>query len=162
MKKLSMVLAVVAMMISTATQAQLTKKPDNTRGTKTAVVEEDEKVKIFGTLVSFTQSGRSVVKLEFDEIIHRISPDKSAAKLCLDLENYRYSSLGEALNILSTHGWTPDMVWISENNRNGTITHMVISKEIDKLMPVFPWKDKQGAKGGDDAKSSKKSSGKTR
>ena len=156
-----MVLVVVAMMISTATQAQLTKKPDNTRGTRTAVVEDDKKLKIFGTLVMFTESGRSVVKVEFDEIVYEISPDK-ALKLCIDLENYRYSSLGEALNILSTHGWTPDMVWTSENNRNGTIAHMVISKEIDEFIPLFPWKYKQGAKGGEDAKSSGKSSRKTR
>ena len=67
-----MVLAVVAMMVSTTTQAQLTKKPDNTRGTRTVVVEEDEKVKIFGTLLSYTQSGRAVVKIDFDEIVHRI------------------------------------------------------------------------------------------
>ncbi|MBM71443.1 MAG: hypothetical protein CL847_01485 [Crocinitomicaceae bacterium] len=162
MKKLSMVLAVVAMMVSPAIQAQLTKKPDNTRGSRNVVVEEDEKVKIFGTVLSYTQSGRAVVKIDFDEIVHRISPDKSAAKLCLDLQNYRYSSLGEALNVLSTHGWTPDMAWTSEDNRNGTITHMVISKEIDKLMPVFPWKEKQGEKDGEDAKYSGKSARKIR
>ena len=156
-----MVLAVVAMMVSTTTQAQLTKKPDNTRGTRTVVVEEDEKVKIFGTLLSYTQSGRAVVKIDFDEIVHRISPDKSASKLCLDIENYRFSSLGEALNVLSTHGWTPEIAWTSEDNRNGTITHMVLGKEVDKLMPIFPWKDKRGAGDGEDAKSSGKSSGKS-
>tara|TARA_B100000427_G_scaffold20239_1_gene15433 strand:+ start:94 stop:579 length:486 start_codon:yes stop_codon:yes gene_type:complete len=161
MKKLSIVIAVVAMLVSTTTQAQLTKKPDNTRGTKT-VVEDDEKVKIFGTLLSYTQSGRSVVKIEFDDMVHRISPDKSAAKLCLDIENHRFSSLGEALNVLSTHGWTPELGWTTEDNRNGTITHMIIGKEVDKLMPVYPWKEKSGVKSTDESKSSGKSSGRSK
>ena len=156
-----MIIAVVAMLVSTTTQAQLTKKPDNTRGTKT-VVEDDEKVKIFGTLLSYTQSGRSVVKIEFDDMVHRISPDKSAAKLCLDIENHRFSSLGEALNVLSTHGWTPELGWTTEDNRNGTITHMIIGKEVDKLMPVYPWKEKSGVKSTDESKSSGKSSGRSK
>ena len=143
-----MVLATVALLVSTASQAQLTKKPDNTRGTRTVVVEEDEKVKIFGELTSYTQNGRAVVKIAFDDMVHRISPDKSGAKVCLDIENYRFASLGEALNVLSTHGWTPEFAWTSEDNRNGTVTHMIIAKDIEKLMPVFPWKDKQaGSKG---------------
>tara|TARA_Y100000746_G_C15412699_1_gene411016 strand:+ start:412 stop:900 length:489 start_codon:yes stop_codon:yes gene_type:complete len=162
MKKFSIVIAVVAMLVSTTTQAQLTKKPDNTRGTKTVVVEDDDKVKIFGTILSYTQSGRAVVKIEFDDMVHRISPDKSAAKLCLDIENYRFSSLGEALNVLSTHGWTPELGWTSEDNRNGTITHMIIGKEVDKLMPVFPWKEKSGVKSTDESKSSGKSSGRSK
>ena len=143
MNKLSIVLATVALSISTASQAQLTKTSDNTRGKKTVVVEEDETVKIYGSLMSYTQNARPVVKIEFDEIIHRISPDKSAAKICSDLENHRFSSLGEALNVLSSHGWSPELSWTTEDNRSGTVTHMIIAKDVDKLMPVFPWKDKQ-------------------
>ena len=157
-----MVIAVVAMLVSTTTQAQLTKKPDNTRGTKTVVVEDDEKVKIFGTLQSYTLNGRAVVKINFDEMVHRISPDKSAAKLCLDIENHRFSSLGEALNVLSTHGWTPEIGWTSEDNRYGTVTHIIIGKDVDKLLPVFPWKDKSVDNKSDDSKSSGKSSGKSK
>ena len=52
MKKLSMVLAVVAMMISTTTQAQLTKKPDNRRGTKPAVVEDDRTKLVLDNLLA--------------------------------------------------------------------------------------------------------------
>ena len=156
MKKLNIVLAVVAMMVSATTQAQLTKNPDKTRGTRTVVVEEDEKFKIFGTLWSYTERGRAVIKINFDDIVHEISPHKSASKFCLDIENYSFSSLGEALNVLSTHGWTPEIAWTSEDNRNGTITHMVLGKEVDKLRPVLPWKDRQGPKGGEDARSSGK------
>ena len=143
MNKLSTVLATVTLLVSTASQAQLTKKPDNTRGQKTVVVEEDETVKMYGSLMSYTQNARSVVKIEFDEIIHRISPDKSAAKICLDLANHRFNSLGEALNVLSSHGWSPELIWTTEDNRSGTVTHMIIAKDVEKLMPVFPWKDKQ-------------------
>ena len=143
MNKLSIVIATVALLVSTASQAQLTKKPDNTRGEKTVVVEEDGTVKIYGSLMSYTQNARPVVKIEFDEIIHRISPDKSASKICLDLANYRFNSLGEALNVLSSHGWSPELSWTTEDNRYGTMTHMIIAKDVEKLMPVFPWKDKQ-------------------
>ena len=143
MNKLGIVLATVALTVSTASQAQLTKKPDNTRGQKTVVVEEDETVKIYGSLMSYTQNARPVVKIDFDEIIYRISPDKSASKICLDLANHRFNSLGEALNVLSSHGWSPELSWTTEDNRSGTVTHMIIAKDVDKLMPVFPWKDKQ-------------------
>ena len=143
MNKLSIVLATVALSVSTASQAQPTKTPDNKRGEKIVVVEEDETVKIYGSLMSYTQNARSVVKIEFDEIIHRISPDKSAAKICLDLANHRFKSLGEALNVLSSHGWSPELSWTTDDNRFGTVTHMIISKDVDKLMPAFPRKDKQ-------------------
>ena len=143
MNKLSIAFATIAFLVSIASQAQLTKKPDNTRGEKTVVFEEDETVKIYGSLMSYTQNARPVVKIEFDEIIHRISPDKSAAKICSDLANHRFNSLGEALNVLSSHGWSPELSWTTEDNRSGTVTHMIIAKDVGKLMPVFPWKDKQ-------------------
>ena len=143
MNKLSIAFVTSAFLVSIASHAQLTKKPDNTRGEKTVVFEEDETVKIYGSLMSYTQNARPVVKIEFDEIIHRISPDKSAAKICLDLANHRFNSLGEALNVLSSHGWSPEFSWTTEDNRSGTVTHMIIAKDVGKLMPVFPWKDKQ-------------------
>tara|TARA_Y100001933_G_C18905981_1_gene524630 strand:+ start:75 stop:575 length:501 start_codon:yes stop_codon:yes gene_type:complete len=143
MNKFSIVLATVALLVSTASQAQLTKKPENTRGEKTVVFEEDETVKIYGSLMSYTQNARPVVKIEFDEIIYRISPDKSASKICLDLENHRFNNLGEALNVLSSHGWSPELSWTTEDNRSGTVIHMIIAKDLEKLIPIFPWKDKQ-------------------
>tara|TARA_Y100000589_G_C26911351_1_gene530440 strand:+ start:236 stop:724 length:489 start_codon:yes stop_codon:yes gene_type:complete len=143
MNKLSTVLVTLSLIASTASQAQPTKMPENKRGDKTLVVENEDPVKIYGSLISYTQNARSVVKIEFDEIIHRISPNKSTAKTCLDIENHRFNSLGEALNVLSSHGWSPELSWITEDNRSGTVTHMIISKDVEKLLPVFPWKDKQ-------------------
>jgi len=138
-----MLFATVGLLVSITSQAQSTKVPDNLRGEKVLVVEDDKPVKIYGSLMSYTQNARAFVKIEFDEIIHRLCPDKSAAKICLDIENHRFNSLGEALNVLSSHGWSPQLTWTTEDNRSGIVVHMIIAKDIDKLMPVFPWKDKQ-------------------
>lgn len=144
MKKLSMVLAAVGLLVSTTASAQLTKKPDNTRGTRTVVEEVAKKPKLYGTMMSYTQSGRAVVKIEFDPMIERIAPEKSTAGSCYELENHRFNSLGEALNVLSSHGWCVELGWTTEDNRNGTVTNFVLSKEVEKLMPVYPWKEKKG------------------
>ncbi len=159
MKKLSMVLAVVGLLVSTSVNAQLTKKPDNTRGTRTVIEEVDKKPKLYGTMMSYVQGGRAVVKIEFDPMVERITPDKTSAGACYELERYRFNSLGEALNVLSSHGWVAEFGWTTEEARNGTVTHFVLSKEVEKLMPVYPWKEK---KGGDSIKEGAKTSGKSK
>jgi hypothetical protein len=157
MKKLSILFAVVAFMMSATTQAQMTKKPMDTRSKSKAenVVKEDAKV--YGTITVFMQNRKENVKFDFSEMIQRISPDKALSKSILDIAGYRFSSLGEALNVISSHGWTVDLAWTTET-RGGTSQHFLISNMVGKLSPAMPWKDKSGKDSGSkDAKSGSKS-----
>ena len=144
MNKLSIAIAAVGLMMTTSASAQMTKKPDNTRGVKTQVLEEKDKTVLYGSMTSSMQNGRELVKIQFSEMVQRISPDKAAAKTCLDFENHRFSDTGDALNVLSSHGWHVEQVWTTED-RTGTVVNYLISLEVEKLLPVYPWKDKAGA-----------------
>lgn len=159
MEKLSIVLAVVAMIFSATTQAQLSKNSESSRAS--SATEQKLEHKIYGTLISFNQNGREIVKVEFDEMIQRISPNKSDSKVCIQIEGHRFNSLGEALIVLSSHGWMPEFGWTSEDNRNGSVTHMLIAKEVKQVQPLYPWKEKEG-KGDAKSKPAGKPAGKTR
>ena len=79
----------------------------------------------------------------------------------MDIEGHRFNSLGEALIVLSSHGWMPEFGWASEDNRNGSVTHMLIAKGVKKVQPLYPWKEKE-VKGDAKSKPTSKPAGKTR
>jgi hypothetical protein len=55
----------------------------------------------------------------------------------------------------------PEFGWASEDNRNGVVTNMVISKKVGQVAPLYPWKDKEG-KGDAKSRPESKPAGKTR
>jgi hypothetical protein len=141
MKKLSILLASVAFLMTTTAQAQMTKKPNDTRSKSQAENVVDEEAKIYGTMLVFMQNGKEMVKFDFDEIIQRISPDKTLSKAILDISTYRFSSLGEALNVISSHGWEVEVAWTTET-RTGVSQHFLISNKVGKISPIYPWKER--------------------
>ena len=87
-------------------------------------------------------------------------------RLVLILRITRFGDSGEALNVLSSHGWHVEQVWTTED-RTGTVVNYLISLEVEKLLPVYPWRDKsesgKGAVGKDaGGKGAGKAPGKSR
>lgn len=146
MKRLSILFAVAALMATTNVFAQGTKEMAEKGGGVMKVNQVSPKV--YGEVTSFTVNGRNTVKVSFNTIIEKVTGDKTAFKTCANLENYQYESLGEALNILASHGWQVDQVWTVEN-RTGVDTHYLISKTVGRITPANPWMDKsKSSKGG--------------
>ena len=157
MKKLYIVLAIVALLVTTA-QAQMTKNPGDTKGGSDRVVKR-ELSKLYGSMVSYTQNNQEIVKIEFDEIIVRICQDKKITKAVEEISKYRFSSRDEALNILSSHGWMVDQVWTTEG-RNGVTVNYILSKQVPALTPISPWLEKRAEKDGAGKDAGKASGGK--
>ena len=139
-----MVLAVVTL-IATSVQAQTKNNPGDTKGRSDRVVKR-EFSKLYGSMVSYTQNNKEIVKIEFDQIMLRICQDKKITKVLDQITNYRFSSRDEALNVLSSHGWIVDQIWTTEG-RNGVTVHYIISMKVPALTPVSPWLDKRTEKG---------------
>jgi len=146
MKRLTILFAVTAMFAATSVSAQGTKEQANKGGV--VMKTNQASPKVYGELTAFSVNGRTTVKVSFNTLIEKITGDKMAFKTCANLENYQYENLGEALNILSSHGWNVEHVW-TEENRTGVDTHFLVSKAVGRLTPANPWADKsKSSKGG--------------
>ena len=55
------------------------------------------------------------------------------------MRQHKFSSLIDALVVLSSHGWYPEISWNYDNADLGLVTSIVISKEM-KIEPMYPWK----------------------
>ena len=146
MKRLTILFAVAAMFATTSVSAQGTKEQADKNGGM--MKDNQASPKIYGEITVFSVNGRTTVKVDFNPLIQKITADKTAFKTCTNLENYQYESLGEALNILSSHGWSVEHVW-TEEKRTGVDTNFLIAKPVGRLTPVNPWLDKsKSSKGG--------------
>ena len=126
MIKLSILLASVGLLFSVTTQAQMTKKPQDTRTSsfeRPSTIDAQQVDFLYGTMVVFQQNSQEVVKISFDDIIERMGSNKAALKLTEQLSAHRFSSMGEALNVLSSHGWNVYQTWTQEGSRTGTEVH---------------------------------------
>lgn len=142
MKRLGILLAATALLATANVNAQGVKDPATKNGGGASVMKvAPESPKLYGEVTVFETNGRTTVKVEFNQIIDRINKDKQVFKDCIDLKNYKYESLSQALNVLASHGWTVEHVWTQEN-RTGVDTHMLISKNVGRLTPAYPWRDK--------------------
>ena len=148
MKRLGLLLATAILFVAASVNAQGVKDTSYKTGGGNVIKVKHGESRIYGEVTSFTVNARTTVKVSFNCLIEKISGGKEAFKTCVNLENYQYESLVEALNILASHGWNVEHVW-TEDSRTGVDTHFLISKSVDKLIPANPWMDKsKGAKGG--------------
>ncbi len=145
MKLFNIALVGAALLFSVQANAQMTTKTQSDKGTSHDMRSVAGEAKLYGEVTMSDVNGKASVKVAFAEIMDRMGSDKNAISVALDIEGYRFTSLGEALNILSSHGWNVEMVWTTLG-RAGEIQHFLISNEIEKISPVSPWLDK-GSKG---------------
>lgn len=148
MKRLTILLAAIALLASANVCAQGVKDPATKNGQGSVMKMNNDDARLYGELTAFTVNGRTTVKVDFNMIIEKIARDKQIFKDCIDLKNYKYANLSEALNVLASHGWIVEHVW-TESTRNGMDTKFLISKAVGRMTPVYPWRDKtKEAKGG--------------
>ena len=145
MKLFNIALVGAALLFSVQANAQMTTKTQSDKGTSNDMRNDAGEAKLYGEVTMSDFNGKASVKVAFAEIMDRMGSDKNAISVAQDIEGYRFTSLGEALNILSSHGWNVEMVWTTLG-RAGEIQHFLISNEIEKISPVSPWLDK-GSKG---------------
>jgi hypothetical protein len=142
MKLFNIVLAGAAFLFAIQANAQITTKTkSNTKENPNNIPLDAGSSKIYGEVTLAEVSGRTSVKVSFDPIIDRLGANKDAIAIVHQIQNHKFSSLGEALNVLSSHGWNVEMGWTSLG-RTGEVQHFLISHEIKKLYPISPWLDK--------------------
>ena len=145
MKLFNIALVGAVLLFSVQANAQMTTKTQSDKRTSQDMRRVAGDAKLYGEVTMSDVNGKASVKVAFAEIMDRMGSDKNAISVAQDIEGYRFTSLGEALNILSSHGWNVEMVWTTLG-RAGEIQHFLISNEIEKISPVSPWLDK-GSKG---------------
>tara|TARA_B100000780_G_scaffold157177_2_gene109943 strand:+ start:8869 stop:9333 length:465 start_codon:yes stop_codon:yes gene_type:complete len=146
MKLFKIILVGAAFLFAIQASAQMTPKAKaKTKENPKNMPVHHQSAKIYGELTLSEVGGRASVKVTFDPVMDRMGSDKDALTIAQQIKNYRFSSLGEALNVLSSHGWNVELVWTALG-RSGEVQHFLIGKEVDKLSPVSPWLDK-GSRG---------------
>ena len=135
MNKLSLLFMCIAMVMCTTMHAQRNKKEKSE--VVTSNIQEISEGKLFGTVISYTKGKNQIVEIEFGDNVSKI--DKSNSKMYTSIIQYKFSSLIDALFVLSSHGWYPEISWNYDNADLGLVTSVVISKEM-KIEPMYPWK----------------------
>jgi len=146
MKLFKIVLVGAAFLFVFQANSQITSKSQsNSKGNPKDIVSKAGEYKLYGEVIKSQINGRTSVKVSFDPVMDRMGSEKELIGVAQQIRDYKFSSLGEALNILSSHGWNVEMVWTSLGI-TGEVQHFLISHEIEKLSPVSPWLDK-GSRG---------------
>ena len=146
MKLFTIVFAAITLLMSTQVQAQGTKNQMKTKSNAESSTSTAGASKIFGEMLVFELNGKTVVKISFDPIMDRMGSDKVALASSQQIQGFNFQSLGQALNVLSSHGWMVEHVWTTME-RSGAEQHFIISHEVSKLSPVSPWLNKSKNKG---------------
>jgi predicted O-methyltransferase YrrM len=145
MKLFTIALAAITLLMSTQVQAQATKDQMKTKKAENSTSTEGTS-KIFGEMLVFELNGKIVVKVSFDPVMDRMGSDKEALASSQQIGNFKFTSMGQALNVLSSHGWMVEHVWTTLE-RSGAVQHFILSHEVAKLTPVSPWLSKNTNKG---------------
>jgi hypothetical protein len=146
MKLFNIVLAGAAFLFAIQANAQMTKNANSNIKEYSQTIDSDQGVaKLYGEVTLSDINGIASVKLSFDPIIDIMLYDKNAFAVVQHLKDHRFYSLGQALNVLSSHRWNVEMVW-TVLERTGEVQHFLISKDVKKISPVSPWLDK-GSRG---------------
>jgi len=154
MKLFNIVLVGAAFLFAIQANAQMTTKSKSNIKENPKNIELDSRAsKIYGEVTLSEINGRTSVKVSFDPIMDRMGSDKDALAIVHHLKDYRFPSLGQALNVLSSHGWYVEMVWTALG-RAGEVQHFLISHDVKNLSPVSPWLDK-GSRGASSKANSK-------
>jgi predicted O-methyltransferase YrrM len=148
MKRFTIVLAAITFMMSLQVQAQATKeeKKTKTKTEKESLMSSSDTPKLYGEIQVFEISGKTVVKVYFDDVMSAMGIDKDEMMLFANIAKFHYSSIGQCLNVLSSHGWIVDNVWTTLEI-TGTVQHFLVSHEVGKLTSVSPWLDKSAKRG---------------
>ena len=146
MKLFTIVFAAITLLMSTQVQAQGTKNQINTKSNAESSTSTAGASKIFGEMLVFELNGKTVVKVSFDPIMDRMGSDKVALASSQQIAKFNFQSIGQALNVLSSHGWMVEHVWTTME-RSGAEQHFIISHEVSKLSPASPWLNKNKNKG---------------
>ena len=146
MKLFTIVFAAITLLMSTQVQAQATKEQMKTKSKAESSTATSGASKIFGEMLVFEINGKTVVKVSFDPIMGRMGSDKDALVASQQIANFKFTSMGQALNVLSSHGWMVEHVWTTLE-RSGAVQHFILSHEVAKLTPVSPWLSKSTTKG---------------
>ena len=145
MKLFTIVFAAITLLMSTQVQAQGTKDQMKTKKAENSTSTSGAS-KIFGEMLVFDLNGKTVVKVSFDPIMDRMGSDKEALASSQQIGSFKFTSMGQALNVLSSHGWMVEHVWTTLE-RSGAVQHFILSHEVAKLTPVSPWLSKNTNKG---------------
>ena len=145
MKLFTIVFAAITLLMSTQVQAQGTKDQMKKSNAESSISTSSAS-KIFGEMLVFEINGKTVVKVSFDPIMDRMGSDKEALTSSQQIGNFKFTSMGQALNVLSSHGWMVEHVWTTLE-RSGAVQHFILSHEVAKLTPVSPWLSKNTNKG---------------
>ena len=146
MKLFTIVFAAITLLMSTQVQAQGTKEQMKTKSNAESSTSASGASKIFGEMLVFEINGKTVVKVSFDPILGRMGADKDALMASQQIGDFKFTSMGQALNVLSSHGWMVEHVWTTLE-RSGAVQHFILSHEVAKLTPVSPWLSKNTKKG---------------
>ena len=152
MKLFNIVLVGAVLLFTLQANAQIPKnKNSNTKENakniqlNEGVAKSSKSTKIYGEVTLTEVSGNPSVKVYFDPIMERMMFDNDAFALVTNIKKHRFYSLGEALNVLSSHGWRVEMVWTSLG-RTGEVQHFLISNSIRTIPPISPWLEKKSSR----------------
>ena len=141
MKLFTIALAAITLLMSTQVQAQATKDERNVKSKSESSMSSTKVSKIYGELLVSELQGATIVKVVFDNYLGKIEKLDPSLSSASKISEFKFSSIGQALNILSSHGWNVDHVWTTME-RTGTVQHLLVSHEVYGLSPLEPWLDK--------------------
>ena len=146
MKLIKILLVGTVLLFAFQANAQITSKTQSNKKEKLKDVgPDDRESKLYGEVIKSQINGRTSVRVSFDAVMDRMGSDKELIGVAQHIKSYKFTSLVEALNILSSHGWHVETVWTTLGTM-GEVQHFLISNEVEKLSPVSPWLDK-GSRG---------------
>ena len=146
MKLFNIVFAGAAFLFAIQANGQITTNTkSNTRENPKNMQLDAESSKLYGEVSLSEINGRTSVKVIFDPVMDRMGAERNAISVIQHVKDHKFSTLGEALNVLSSHGWNVEMGWTSLG-RAGEVQHFLISREVKRIFPVSPWLDK-GSRG---------------
>ena len=101
----------------------------------------------FGRVVVYQQSNKEIVRFEIDDSSIGTVRDKDLLQDLRTMASHRYGSTLEALNVLSSRGWSLASTLVLNTNR-GEERHYLMSYTVAGK-PLSPWlrKDAKGSGG---------------
>lgn len=138
MKTWMMTLGMLAMATTmTAQDARLTSEKDARGGVYRTSIQSGE---FYGTLVSFKQANNELIRFNVDDIVLRATRDQDFLKAVNSLKTFRFDNVGQALNVLASHGWQVRSTMVLQG-RSGEEQHYVMARPVSNIMPLSPWLD---------------------
>ena len=123
----------------TAQDSKLSAKSDIRGGVTRSTIRQ-------GDLVAFKQANMTMIRFNIDDIVIRMTANQEFLDNLEAMREYRFKSITEALNIMSSHGWELRSSSVVRG-RQGEEEHFILSYTVDNLRPVSPWLSGGSARG---------------